>query len=101
MLGLELDEHLGEAVDRARRQAGLGSQRWQRVIGAEDEAGAVDEVERLGVSHGRREPSTLDGPHEGRAGPNTSASAQKTTARFLCYLSLGHEWSDRKIRRFA
>ena len=51
MVDLQLDQHLREAVDRARRHARLGRQRRQRVIGAKDEARAVDEVERVGVRH--------------------------------------------------
>ena len=49
---LELDEHLRETVHRARRCAGLRGERRQSVVGAVDEAAAVDEVERARV-HGR------------------------------------------------
>ena len=48
----ELPEHRGVAIDRANRHALRVRQRRQAVIGAEDVAGAIDQIEMILVRHG-------------------------------------------------
>ena len=68
----QFPEHVGEAGDRARRQAiGLARERRQGVIGAEQIARAVDEVEMVAFLEGRT----------GRAVQWRSAPARRTNLR--------------------
>src|SRR5581483_10186926 len=80
VLELELDQHRGEAVDRARRHAGARRQRRQRVIGAKDETGSVDQVERV-IGHRARRLAQLIGPFTmfGGTRKNTSRGVPRFT----------------------
>ena len=51
----QLPQHVAETGDRADRQAvRLAGQRRQRMIGAEDVAGAVDKEQVIAFFHGRQ-----------------------------------------------